>query len=73
MAYVAGTAVKSHEAPISNGLFAFAHNLVKFFERNAAYKRTVNELNGLSDLELNDIGLTRGEINVIARKSANIF
>lgn len=32
------------------------------------YRQTVRELNGLTDRELNDIGIQRGDITFIARK-----
>jgi len=36
-------------------------------ERRASYKRTLKELNRLTDFELNDIGICRGDIRNIAR------
>lgn len=35
------------------------------------YRTTVNELSRLSDRELNDVGLSRREIDYTARYSAN--
>lgn len=35
--------------------------------RFAAYHRTVRELNALDNRQLNDLGITRGDINSIAR------
>ncbi|SPF75909.1 hypothetical protein ALP8811_00904 [Aliiroseovarius pelagivivens] len=32
-----------------------------------AYRQTVKELNALSDVELNDLGISRGSIRLIAR------
>jgi len=50
------------------------HGLAAWFKRQgAAYKEwkavqsTVNELNKLTDYELNDIGIARGDIRSIAR------
>jgi uncharacterized protein YjiS (DUF1127 family) len=37
---------------------------------NAAYENTVRELNQLSDRELSDIGLGRGDIRDVARATA---
>jgi uncharacterized protein YjiS (DUF1127 family) len=36
-------------------------------ERKASYKRTINELSKLTEFELNDIGICRGDIRNIAR------
>ena len=36
-------------------------------EKRAAFKRTVNELSRLTDFELNDLGICRGDIYNIAR------
>lgn len=36
-------------------------------ENRAAFKRTVNELSKLTDFELNDLGICRGDIRNIAR------
>jgi uncharacterized protein YjiS (DUF1127 family) len=36
-------------------------------QRKASYKRTLNELSKLTEFELNDIGICRGDIKNIAR------
>ena len=41
-------------------------------ERKAAYKRTYKELSRLTDFELNDIGICRGDIKNIARGDRTI-
>ena len=41
-------------------------------ERRAAYNRTYKELNKLTDFELNDIGICRGDIKNIARGDRTI-
>lgn len=38
--------------------------------RNAIYRKTVNELSGLSNRELADIGISRAQIDEIAREAA---
>ena len=38
-------------------------------ERRAAYNRTYKELNKLTDFELNDIGIARGDIWFIAHQA----
>ena len=41
-------------------------------ERKASYKRTYKELSRLTDFELNDIGICRGDIRNIARGDRTI-
>ena len=41
-------------------------------ERRASYKRTIKELRQLTDFELNDIGICRGDIHNIARGDRTI-
>ena len=41
-------------------------------ERKAAYNRTYKELSKLTDFELNDIGICRGDIKNIARGDRTI-
>lgn len=41
-----------------------------FFARRAIYKQTCKELNGLTDRELSDIGISRYDIVRIAEQSA---
>ena len=41
-------------------------------ERKASYKRTLNELSKLTEFELNDIGICRGDIRNIARGDRTI-
>jgi uncharacterized protein YjiS (DUF1127 family) len=41
-------------------------------ERRASYKRTLKELSRLTDFELNDIGICRGDIRNIARGDRTI-
>ena len=41
-------------------------------ERKASYKRTLKELSRLTDFELNDIGICRGNIKNIARGDRTI-
>ena len=42
-------------------------------ERRAAYNRTYKELNKLTEFELNDIGICRGDIKNIARGDRTII
>ena len=42
-------------------------------EKRASYKRTVKELGQLTDFELNDIGICRGDIHNVARGDRTII
>lgn len=43
-------------------------NVLGKFQQWRSYRRTVNELNALSSRELDDLGISRGEIHYIARR-----
>ena len=42
-------------------------------KRAASYKKTVKELNKLTDRELADVGLQRGDIERVARSGATLL
>ena len=44
--------------------------LANFFGRASVYHRTKNELRGLTDRELADIGISRFDIDEVARNQA---
>lgn len=44
-------------------------NMKKSYANWRAYRNTVAELNQLSDRGLSDLGLARGDINLIARQA----
>jgi uncharacterized protein YjiS (DUF1127 family) len=44
-------------------------NLIRNFQNWRRYRNTVNELSRLSNHELSDLGISRGEIPFVARKS----
>jgi len=44
-------------------------NLIRNYRNWRRYRETVNELNRLSTRELNDLGLARGDIPHVARRS----
>ena len=48
-------------------------NLKKTFKSWVDYQNTVRELSALSNRELNDLGITRGEIAKIARNASSNF
>jgi uncharacterized protein YjiS (DUF1127 family) len=60
------------------GLLQFLKNLNRGYQQRKAIKRTINELHQLSDAELTDIGLSRGDIYSVAhgdkhhKKSARV-
>lgn len=46
-------------------------SLRRAFSEWRRYRQTVNELSRMSDHELRDIGVLRGEIGLVARRVAN--
>lgn len=52
-------------------MFKLFENISKQIETMKAYKRTVRELQSLSDAELNDIGVNRSDIEWVARRAIN--
>ena len=44
-------------------------NLVRNYRNWRRYRDTVNELSRLSNRELNDLGITRGDIQTVAAKT----
>jgi uncharacterized protein YjiS (DUF1127 family) len=44
-------------------------NLIRNYRNWRRYRETVSELNRLSNRELSDLGIARGDINFVARKS----
>ena len=49
------------------GLFDFLKTWNAAIRRNNEYKQTIKELSALTDKELNDIGIARGDIYAVAR------
>lgn len=49
-----------------NGFFNLVKNFQQAMERNRKINQTIKELRGLTDKELNDIGIARGDIYSIA-------
>lgn len=45
-------------------------NLIRSYRNWRRYRQTINELSRLSDRELNDLGIHRGDIPFVARRSA---
>jgi len=44
-------------------------NLIRNYRNWRRYRETVSELSRLSNRELSDVGMTRGDITYVARKS----
>lgn len=44
-------------------------NLIRNYRNWRRYRETVNELSRLSNRELSDLGMSRGDISFVARKS----
>jgi len=44
-------------------------NVVGKFRQWRSYRRTVNELNSLTSRELDDLGISRGDIPFVARNA----
>ncbi|MCC0043763.1 MAG: DUF1127 domain-containing protein [Brucellaceae bacterium] len=44
-------------------------NLIRNYRNWRRYRDTVNELNRLTSRELNDLGINRGDIPFVARRS----
>ena len=53
-------------------LDALLNRLQRRWDVHMTYRRTVEELQQLSDRELNDIGISRFDIRAIARQSAEM-
>jgi uncharacterized protein YjiS (DUF1127 family) len=46
-------------------------NLIRSYNNWRRYRDTVTELNRLSARELNDLGISRGDISFVAKKAAS--
>jgi uncharacterized protein YjiS (DUF1127 family) len=44
-------------------------NLIRNYRNWRRYRNTVNELSRLTNRELNDLGITRGDIHFVARRA----
>lgn len=50
----------------------FFKSIIKGYQRNRQINETVKELQKLTNAELNDIGINRGDIYSIARQDADM-
>lgn len=55
-----------------NGFIDLVKSLNDKYQSHAEYKETLKELSKLTDKELNDIGIARGDIRSIARGDRDI-
>ena len=53
-------------------LKSFLQKLINDYQTAKAIRQTENELRKLTDKELNDIGIARGDIYAIARQDADL-
>ena len=53
-------------------LLDFLKSWNSYIKRQRRYKQTVKELSALTDYELNDIGIARGDIRSLARQDAEM-
>ena len=53
-------------------LNSFFKKLINDYQVAKAIRQTENELRKLNDKELNDIGISRGDIHAIARQDADL-
>jgi uncharacterized protein YjiS (DUF1127 family) len=59
---ITATPIRASENPFAR-IGAHARSLVDAWRRAAAYRNTYSQLSALSDRELDDLGLTRGELH----------
>jgi uncharacterized protein YjiS (DUF1127 family) len=68
---VLGASAASHATPAAGGFLGqLLHRVGHWFVEQRRYQETLSELAALSDRELDDIGLTRGDIEFVARRCA---
>lgn len=54
-----------------SGLLDFFRSLKRSYQHSQKVRQTINELSALTDKELNDIGISRGDIWAIAHEDAS--
>lgn len=68
MAYV--TDIRIAGTPLSKRFTDLRANFAQRAEQRRMYRETYNELDALSDRDLNDLGIARSKIATIAREAA---
>jgi len=56
-------------ASLAESVVAFVRTLADARAKRAAYRATVTELRALGDRELDDLGISRWDIELVARRS----
>lgn len=64
------TLTRTEAVRLPAGLGALRARLAEVIARRRAYAATLRELNALTERELNDLGLSRGDIRRVAREAA---
>lgn len=64
------TEILNAHAGFTDRLFAILANVKEANAKRAMYRKTVRELNDLSNFDLADLGISRSEISHIAAKAA---
>jgi uncharacterized protein YjiS (DUF1127 family) len=66
----ASAASRGQTTPATGFMGQLLHRATAWLGAHRRYQQTLDELSALSDRELDDIGLTRGEIETVARRCA---
>lgn len=66
-------ALSNHLVSPFEGLLDYIRSVRVSYERAKAVRQTINELSKLSDRELNDIGIARGDIWSIAHEDSTLI
>ena len=71
MAFASNTTNLNQLFPSSESISIFWENLNKSLQTRKKHRQTIKELNQLTDKDLADIGLCRGDINAVAKGSVD--
>lgn len=63
--------ISEAEAPLGERDEVTTMNIKQAYSNWRRYRQTVNELSRMSDRELNDLGLSRSDIELVARRAVN--
>lgn len=68
---VLGASAATRATPAAGGIVGrLLHRIGQWLAEQRRYQETLSELASLTDRELEDIGLTRGDIEFVARRCA---
>ncbi|MEV8466815.1 DUF1127 domain-containing protein [Fluviibacterium sp. DFM31] len=65
--------IRTHDTSIVERIEHAIAAFKQYRARRAVYRQTVNELSILSDRDLNDLGISRWDIPLVARDAANLI